>query len=273
MTRDRLRVAALAAVGALVAAAVVLVWLALDDTQAAVAAAVVSALVALVVAGTVGSLVLASVRDLDHLRAFLASPDEGRLAELPEDLRADARPVLERDQRLSSLAGQLDDLAVRDAETGVLTEREVDHRLLAEVDRVRRHGGELALLFLALDGLHVIEEEHGAAAVAELRRGVAVVLERTARPSDIVGRRDDGFVVILPHASQDGAVAAARRFARTATETPMVTTLAGTRHVRVRVGVACFPGEASSPGDLLVAARDGLERARREDVDVVRARA
>lgn len=273
MTRSRLRTVALTAVGALVLASAAAVWAALSATAAAVAAAVVAAIVALVVAATVVTLVRATLRDLEDLRAFLETPDEDRHTALAEDLRADARLVLERAARLDSLADQLDRLAVRDPETGVLTDRELDQRLLAEVDRVRRHGGELAVLFLALDGLDAIEAEHGAGAVAELRRGVAVVLQTTARPSDIVGRQGDGFVVILPHAGPGGAVAAARRFAGTATGTPMVTTLAGTRHVRVRVGVACFPADASSPGDLLVAAHDGLERARRDDVEVVRARA
>jgi len=265
VTHDRIHVAAVLAAVTLAGLAATTVWVAMSGSRRAAGTALVMSVVAVAAAIAVVVLLRAALGDLRQLAVVLDAPSTTNVEALPSDLRDATAPVLARAQRL-------DAETVRDPATGVLPHREADHRLLAEVDRVRRHGGAVAILLLAVDGIVDLRRDHGEPAAHELLRGVAAVLESTARPSDIIGRMGDGFVVILPHAEPAGAVLAAERFAQASRATTFVAA-GGPSHVTLSVGVAGFPGETSSPGDLLVAARDGMERARRAGGDrVVRAR-
>jgi diguanylate cyclase (GGDEF)-like protein/PAS domain S-box-containing protein len=96
------------------------------------------------------------------------------------------------------------ELATRDAVTGLLNRRGFDTALVRLLGSLRNQPRELALLQVDLDYFKAVNDTHGHEAGDQVLREVARVLERCVRRSDVVGRTGgDEFVVLLP--GVDGA--------------------------------------------------------------------
>lgn len=116
--------------------------------------------------------------------------------------------VTERRSREARLAHQ----ATHDPLTGLPNRALLEDRLL-QVDARRARGapGELAVLFVDLDGFKTINDTLGHAAGDEVLREVAHRLVSTLRPGDTVARvGGDEFVVLLEDLPADEARAVAR---------------------------------------------------------------
>jgi diguanylate cyclase (GGDEF)-like protein/PAS domain S-box-containing protein len=91
------------------------------------------------------------------------------------------------------------ELATRDAVTGLLNRRGFDAALAKLLASLRDHPRQLAVLQVDLDFFKAVNDTHGHEAGDEVLREVARVLERCVRRSDVVGRTGgDEFVVLLP---------------------------------------------------------------------------
>jgi GGDEF domain-containing protein len=87
--------------------------------------------------------------------------------------------------------------ATRDALTGLYNRRGVHEHAQLALLRAERSGRPLALMFLDLDGLKVINDRLGHAAGDAALRRLAELLRATFRASDVVGRLGgDEFVVV-----------------------------------------------------------------------------
>lgn len=99
----------------------------------------------------------------------------------------------------------------QDGLTGLPNRRAFEERLGAEVARVRRHGGELALGLFDLDGFRTINDSLGRAVGDEVLRGVAAHLAQVRGEDAAFRLGGDRFAIIFVETDLEGAMIAARR--------------------------------------------------------------
>jgi diguanylate cyclase (GGDEF)-like protein len=165
------------------------------------------------------------------------------------------RERLERDQ------ARLREFALSDAVTGVANRRSLMIRAEYEIARHGRTGREFALVMIDLDGFKGLNDRFGHAAGDDLLREVARSLKREMRAQDTVARfGGDEFCVLAPETDQTGGERLALRV-QTAIRRVSVG-VAGT--VSGSAGVAIFPLDGDSLGQLMAAADARLLDAKRE---------
>jgi diguanylate cyclase (GGDEF)-like protein len=146
-------------------------------------------------------------------------------------------------------------LATTDALTGLLNRRAFLDAIDRERARSDRHVLPFSLLLLDLDHFKAVNDSRGHVAGDAVLKGVAGVLSRVARRSDVVARwGGEEFVVALPHTSQAGARVAGERVRRGIAEALYTVPSGEPLRVTASVGVA----SAESPWSLeaIVAAAD-----------------
>ncbi len=170
--------------------------------------------------------------------------------------------------------------AITDGLTGLYNHRYFYERLTQEVARAQRYALPLSLLMIDIDDFKhfndrfghptgdLVLEEVGRILTTHLRRGIdfaaryggeefVVLLPNT--PPDgahVVGsrlvreltKRDGGVTVPPPH--EVGALGVGEGI-RVAVATSSLPGVAAASHITVSVGIACFPGAAGGPGELV----------------------
>ncbi|HEY8467537.1 MAG TPA: EAL domain-containing protein [Solirubrobacterales bacterium] len=180
-----------------------------------------------------------------------------------------AQDITERKQ----VEGQLQFLADHDTLTGLLNRRRFVDEIAREIARVRRYGGESAVLVLDLDRFKPVNDSAGHAVGDQILATVADVLRTRLRATDIVARLGgDEFGVLLPATDRDAAE-------RLATELRAVIagrmrgsgSPAGAR-VTASIGVATFAAgdEELAPEELLAHADLAMYAAKQAGRDRVR---
>jgi diguanylate cyclase (GGDEF)-like protein len=138
--------------------------------------------------------------------------------------------------------------------TGVGNYRKLHERLHAAtaIDPQR-----FALLTLDVDRFKEINESHGHLEGDRLLQEVGRVLVENVRGTDVVARQGgDEFSVLVPEADVDGATLLAQRIE----EALAAIEAADHAPVRASIGVAVFPQDGATPGDLLEKADLELRR-------------
>jgi diguanylate cyclase (GGDEF)-like protein len=124
---------------------------------------------------------------------------------------AQAASALDASIRLNDAQSE----ASTDSLTGLLNRRGLEMRLESMLDRARRRGGELSLLFVDLDHFKEINDSHGHAHGDSLLRETATILQNQVRSEDVVARLGgDEFVVVLPGSDPSTARRIAERLRR-----------------------------------------------------------
>jgi diguanylate cyclase (GGDEF)-like protein len=186
----------------------------------------------------------------DTCRRFAAAAANGRttLKSCP--------PYLERQARAAQ------ELAARDALTGLATFRILRERLANEVARSKRTGDPFAVLFIDLDHLKEINDRFGHAAGSEVLRVAAAECGAPIRVTDLAARYGgDEFVVVLVRTRLDGARRVAEKIRGAVEETGQrLGYPAGL--VTVSIGVAEFQPDEHDEKDVLLAADRALYRAK-----------
>ncbi len=155
----------------------------------------------------------------------------------------------------------LDQLARQDGLTGVANRREFDALLLAEWNRARRTGTELALLLVDIDHFKAFNDQHGHPAGDRCLQAVAAVLKVIAgRGGDSVARYGgEEFAVIVPASPLSGVLALAERLREAVEGLPLPE-----GRVSISIGVGYLhPPALASAGQLLADADAGLYAAKR----------
>jgi diguanylate cyclase (GGDEF)-like protein len=132
--------------------------------------------------------------------------------------------------------------------------RAFEVRLGAEVARVRRHGGELALCLIDVDQFHEINDTLGRMVGDEVLRGVARNLAQVRGDDEVFRMGADEFALIFSGADVGGARVAAERLAAAVLHDR------GCGGVSVSWGVADLDG--GDPAALLAEAEAALEQAK-----------
>jgi two-component system, cell cycle response regulator len=91
------------------------------------------------------------------------------------------------------------ELAIRDGLTGLYNHRHLHEVLHVEVERARRYGRELALVFADVDHFKRYNDTHGHQHGDQVLRSIAEILRRNVRETDIVARwGGEEFVIVAP---------------------------------------------------------------------------
>ena len=124
----------------------------------------------------------------------------GHVEELEQRLEGAQRRIVELERQLATRS-------LRDPLTGLQSWESLATRLHAEVGRCQRHGRELSLGVLDIDGFQGINWRHGREVGDQVLRAVAEALTKFTRTSDAVCRSGgDEFIVVLPETGLRGAV-------------------------------------------------------------------
>ena len=149
------------------------------------------------------------------------------------------------------LYDQIRHQALHDGLTGLANRVLFRDRVEHAVERCRRIGGQLALLFIDLDDFKTLNDHHGHARGDEVLAAVADRLALTLRPADTAARLGgDEFAVLLEDvADESDALAVATRIAESFRQPLRLD--ATTIRVAASIGVALGSAGAESADDLL----------------------
>ncbi len=193
------------------------------------------------------TLLLAAVvlAGLIALRQFLA---QGELIRLRDELGA-------AHDALAKLAGA-------DPLTGIANRRSIDRSLKEELERAKRYGRSLSILFVDIDHFKQINDNYGHAAGDDALKEFAAVMCAGLRPADLPCRwGGEEFVVLLPEADRDAALRAAERI-RTAEEDHTFS-FADEFKLTCSIGASSFPDDSGDMPHLIELADHALYEAKR----------
>lgn len=159
-------------------------------------------------------------------------------------------------------------MALSDPLTGIGNRRYFLERAAEETRRSERYGDPLTFIILDIDRFKGVNDEYGHDAGDEVLRSVAVVVARTLRETDIIGRiGGEEFAALLIGASPDRSREIAERLRATVSR-ENVATARGVVSVTVSVGIAIW-GTGESLDDLYRRADEALYAAKKAGRDRV----
>lgn len=177
---------------------------------------------------------------------------ENRVRERTAELRSTALALRQAN-------ADLERLATRDALTGLLNRRGLEHALRTEFARHRRSGRAFALVLADVDHFKRINDEHGHDAGDEVLASIAQALQKSCRASDIVGRYGgEEFLLLMPETPHEGAVVACEKL-RAA-----IAALPGRVPVSMSFGIVPRAADFGVAEQALKAADQALYRAKAE---------
>jgi diguanylate cyclase (GGDEF)-like protein len=157
-------------------------------------------------------------------------------------------------------------MALTDAVSGLANRRAFDDFLQTEITRAKRYGDALSLIILDLDSFKEYNDQWGHPAGDMRLREIADLLRLNVREPDIAARYGgEEFAVILPSTSKPGAIVLAERIRLSAEASAPAknTDHSPISGYTISLGVATFPEDADTLGELLLAADNAELSAKR----------
>ncbi len=155
--------------------------------------------------------------------------------------------------------------------TGVHNRGFFDRQFSVEMERSRRSGQPLGLLFADLDHFKGINDEYGHEVGDMVLRSVASLLVAQLRRIDYVFRYGgEEFAILLPGTDLDEAVRTARRLCSAVQASELRLEGGANLHVSLSIGVAVFPEHAEDERVLMRRADLAMYQAKQEGRNCVR---
>ncbi len=169
--------------------------------------------------------------------------------------------VAERTAKLQEANQQLEQIARRDALTGLHNRLAANEKLRAEFLRMKRTGSIYAVLVMDIDHFKRVNDTYGHETGDQVLKRVANVLFMSARTTDVVARfGGEEFLVLLPDTSKEGAMYVAEKMRKAVADAdqPLV------GQVTMSIGIAMVGLTDSGEDDAVRLADQALYRAKRE---------
>ncbi len=193
----------------------------------------------------------------DQIEALSAGADHF-LAE-PVDRELLTHLVINRAER----GRRLREMVHRDGLTGLLNHATLMAELEHAVVYARRHGEAFAFLMVDVDHFKRVNDRYGHLAGDQVLLHVARVFQTTARASDLIGRYGgEEFGLILRRTDRSGAGILATKLRSALAEQPAVVGTGESIPIRVCIGIAAYPDDAATAGELAQLADGALYRAK-----------
>lgn len=157
-------------------------------------------------------------------------------------------------------------LATTDALTGLFNRGQVDERFAIELGRARRYRKPLTIAVIDVDHFKPLNDAHGHTAGDNVLRSIGSLLRSSFRESDTAGRYGgEEFMVILPETSLEAAQQKLEYLRQLVASTPFTLSPRGDEaHVTISVGLASFPHDGDSAGDLFASADEKMFQAKHD---------
>ena len=164
---------------------------------------------------------------------------------------------------LSRTLSELTDIARTDHLTGLANKRHLETILGGEMDRAKRSGSHLGVVFADLDHFKLVNDKYGHQVGDEVLKQFADRLKVCTRTYDHLFRYGgEEFVVVSPGSGRKGLLSLAERIRRDVGEAGFRTS-GGELKVTTSLGCALFnPGVDKATGQLLARADVALYRAK-----------
>jgi diguanylate cyclase (GGDEF)-like protein len=158
----------------------------------------------------------------------------------------------------------LETMATTDGLTGLLNKRAMLDAAAQKIAAASRFSRGLALFVIDLDFFKKVNDVHGHDMGDRVIRGLADILKRQKRVTDVVARfGGEEFVVLCEQTDEDGAMLLANRIREELCKTSFRAPGGAALTVTCSVGVATFPAAGRSWDSLFKAADDALYIAKR----------
>jgi diguanylate cyclase (GGDEF)-like protein/putative nucleotidyltransferase with HDIG domain len=195
-------------------------------------------------------------------------------------VQADRATELERANRaLTEVHANLEEAymtiqkqALTDGLTGLPNHRAVMDHFLKELERARRYGRPLSVLFFDVDRFKHVNDTYGHSVGDTVLRQIGERSGSVLRGGDILGRfGGEEFVILLPEADGIEAKMVAERIrAAVAAEVMGVLEVEGGLGMTVSIGLATYPTDGTSEQELLLQADEAMYVAKRMGRNQVR---
>jgi diguanylate cyclase (GGDEF)-like protein len=164
-------------------------------------------------------------------------------------------------RRVSELSAK----ANHDGLTGLINKRHFLVELGTLIHRAESENQPLGIFIFDIDHFKKYNDANGHLKGDELLKAMAALIKRSVRPGDMVGRYGgEEFLVAMPRADRDGALALAERIRQAVESHPFEH---GDKQplgrITVSGGVAAFPHDGSQGGELIHGADQALYEAKR----------
>jgi len=184
-------------------------------------------------------------------------------------LTASLRETLDRNRQIGAadeVWRRVEEIALRDALTGVLNRRAFDRFATQEFARAKRYDYPLAVALFDLDWFKEVNDTLGHPAGDRLLQVFATYLHSSVRQSDLVARLGgDEFAILMTHTDGAGALTLIQRLRDTAEAHIREVLPPMERMPGVSVGLATLPASGMERfEDLMAAADTALYRAKRD---------
>ncbi|WP_418314841.1 GGDEF domain-containing protein [Piscinibacter sakaiensis] len=173
---------------------------------------------------------------------------------------ASLRKALQQAEKTNVMISHMAD---HDPLTGLLNRRRMHRELVAAVSDARRHGDELALVFVDLDRFKAINDRHGHEAGDRFLGAFSALLELAARDTDKIGRwGGDEFVILLPRTTEPGAAQFCSRLEEIL-DGDGIDIGPARVPAAASIGVALYPADGADPATLLAHADRRMYRVKK----------
>ncbi|MBU0504162.1 MAG: GGDEF domain-containing protein [Candidatus Omnitrophica bacterium] len=157
---------------------------------------------------------------------------------------------------------KVQELAIRDSLTHILSRRYFLERFVEEINRSRKFDYSLAFLMIDIDYFKDLNDRYGHLVGDVILKEVSRIIKDNIRQIDILGRYGgEEFCLALPETEKEEAKFAAERI-REAIEDALIRAYDEDLRITLSVGIAVFPGDAQDTDALIDRADQALYKAK-----------
>ena len=165
---------------------------------------------------------------------------------------------------------QVRELIITDDLTGLYNARHLLDVLDYEVDRAKRYGHPLSLVFLDLDYFKQVNDTHGHLVGSRLLTEMGHLIRRHIRATDVAARYGgDEFVIVLPNTTKEGGITVAGNLRERIKENFFLVDQGYRVRTTASFGVATYPEDAQTKLALIRLADQAMYRVKESTRDAV----